>query len=496
MATPGYQRLSAQDNSFLIFDSPHAFTHGAGTAIFAAGPLLRADGGIDVEPIRRRIESKLHEIPRFRQKLRWIPLEDHPVWVDDASFSLDYHLRHTRLPFPGNEAQLKQLSARLLANRLDRSRPLWEFWVIEGLEGERFALFQKMHHCMIDGASGVDLMQLLLSPARDEPTLPAPHYVPRPEPSDARLLWDAGQRWASLPGRLARQARELARSPAARHEVGEGARAVLGMLRSLRGSASATPLNRRIGPHRRVDWLCMPLDEVKAVRRALGGTVNDLVLATVAGAVRAFMQLRSVDPATLAFRVAAPVSVRAENEHGTFGNRVSQWIVDLPVREADPLVRLARICAQTEELKSSRQAVAADVLFGAAEWLGSRLLSQAARLSLDSLPFNLMVTNIPGPQIPFYLCGAEMLQAYGYVPLVETTALGIALMSTNGRLAWGFNADYALVPDLAAFTAAIDRSFRELQDAARAATRGRAPRSSPRSPGAASPAPESGPRPH
>jgi WS/DGAT/MGAT family acyltransferase len=240
----------------------------------------------------------------------------------------------------------------------------------------------------------------------------------------------------------------------------------------------------------------MPLDEVKALRRALGGTVNDVVLATVAGAVRRFMQLRAVDPASLAFRVAAPVSVRAEHEHGTFGNRVSQWIVDLPVGEAEPLARLRVIREQTELLKKSRQAVAADALFGVAEWLGSRLLTQAARLSTHSLPFNLMVTNIPGPQIPFYLCGAELLAAYGFVPLVETTALGIALMSSNGRLAWGFNADYALVPDLAAFVAAIEASFRELQDAARRPKRARAARSSLRSLAAASPGPAPDPRPH
>jgi WS/DGAT/MGAT family acyltransferase len=464
---PHYERLSAQDNSFLLFDRPNAFTHGAGTAVFRAGPLLRADGGIDVEPIRRRIESRLHEIPRFRQKLRWIPLERHPVWVDDPGFSLDYHLRHTRLPFPGDDAELKRLSARLLANRLDRSRPLWEWWVIEGLEGDRFALFQKLHHCMIDGASGVDLMQLLLSPRPDEPLQPVPHYTPRPEPSDAHLLWDAARRYAGLPAHLLHGARELGRSAAARQELARRARAVLGMLRSFGGATSETPLNRRIGPYRRVDWLSMSLDEIKALRRALGGTVNDVVLATVAGAVRSFLELRAVDPAKLAFRVAAPVSTRAEHEHGTFGNRVSQWIVDLPIGEADPLVRLARIRAQTERLKASGEAVAADVLFGVAEWIGTRLLSQAAQLAVNSVPFNLMVTNIPGPQIPLYLCGAEFLEAYGYVPLVETTALGIALMSSNGRLAWGFNADHELVPDLAEFVAAVRASFAALQQAAR-----------------------------
>jgi WS/DGAT/MGAT family acyltransferase len=468
MANAGYERLSAQDNSFLIFDKPHAFTHGAGTSIFRAGPLLKPDGGIDLEPIRRLIEAKLHEIPRFRQKLAWIPLEAHPVWIDDAGFNLDYHLRHTRLPFPGDEGELKRLSARLLSNHLDRTRPLWEIWIIEGLERERFAMFQKMHHCMIDGASGVDLMQLLMSTRPDVEISPAPRYLPRPAPSGARLLWDAALRYASLPARVGSRARELLRSSDARQEFGDRVGAVFGMLGSMRGSASQTPLNQRIGPYRRVDWLCVPLDEVRALRRALGGTVNDIVLATVAGAVRSFLQLRAVDPATLRFRVAAPVSIRAEHEHGTFGNRVSQWIVDLPIGEGDPLARLEAIREQTERLKRTRQAVAAEALFGVAEWLGPRLLSQAARVALNSVPFNLMVTNIPGPQQPFYLCGAELLETYGYVPLVENTALGIALFSTNGRLSWGFNADHDLVPDLGAFTEAIAASFAALQKAASA----------------------------
>jgi WS/DGAT/MGAT family acyltransferase len=205
---------------------------------------------------------------------------------------------------------------------------------------------------------------------------------------------------------------------------------------------------------------------VKRVRRALEGTINDVVLATVAGAVRRFMQLRAVDPRSIEFKIAAPVSVRSEEERGTMGNRVSQWIVHTPIGEEDPLKRLRAIQEQTRELKASGQAVGADVLFQVAEWTGTRLLSLAAQLASSSNPFNLMVTNIPGPQVPMFLYGARLLETYGYVPLVDTTALGIALMSYDGKLCWGFNADYELVPDLPDFVDGIRDAFGELQELA------------------------------
>lgn len=468
MLGPGYQRLSARDQAFLEVDTPSAFTHGAATLVFRAGPLLRDDGGIDVAPLRSLLVSRLHEIPRFRQKLAWVPLERQPVWIDDPAFDLDYHVRHTRLPFPGGEAELKRLVARLLGNRLDRSRPLWELWVIEGLEGERFALFQKLHHCMIDEALGVDPMQLLLSTQREHEVLPAPHHVPRPAPSGARLLWDASWRYAALPGRIARGAGDLLLRPDARGALRERTREWLGWLRTWRaGALPETPLNARIGPHRRVDWWSVPLADAKAVQRALGVTLHDVVLATVAGAVRSFMLLRSVDPARLPFRAAVPVSVRSGREHGTFGNRVAQWIVDLPIGEPDALARLDSIRAQTETLRASRPAVSADAQAGVTEWVGTRLLAQAAQLAVRSAPFNLMIASVPGPQVPLYLCGAELLETYGCVPLLETTALGVAVLSYSGRLAFGMNADWEAVPDLAAFVAATAASFRGLQDAAR-----------------------------
>jgi len=468
MARQSYERLSAQDTSFLLFESVNAFTDITGAAIHEAGPLRTADDGIDIGRVRSANASWLHQVPRFRQKLEWIPLEGHPVWVDDPAFDLDFHVRHTRLPYPGTERELKELTARIQANRMDRAKPLWETWIVEGLEGGRWAMLQRLHHCMIDGASGVDLSQVTLSPDPNaEPPAPTP-YLPRPAPTRGRLLLDEVGRRLRMPLDAVRHTRETYESV---RELGEEirlrGRAMLGAIGELAQQAPGTVLSGPIGPHRRVDWMEMPLDEVKAVRKALGGTINDVVLATVAGAVRSFLVRRSVDPSTQEFRVAAPVSTRSEAERGTLGNRVSMWILDLPIGEADPRKRLERIREQTSDLKQSKAAVGADVLFQVVEWTSTRILSLAGQaLAASQGPYNLMVTNVPGPQIPLYLCGSLMHASFGFVPLVENTALGIALFSYNGRLCWGFNADYDRVPDLADFTAGVGAAFRELQRAA------------------------------
>ncbi len=464
-----YERLAAQDTSFLVFESANAFTHGAGTAIYDAGPLATPGGGIDMATLRRSIEALLHQVPRFRQRLQWIPVEQHPVWVDDPAFDLDYHLRHTRLPQPGTEQELKELSARILANRMDLTKPLWEMWIVEGLDGNRWSMIQKIHHCMIDGKSGVDLMQLMLStdPNAEMPDLSP--YIPRPAPMQRELLRDSVTRRIRMPFDAIAHTRKTYEDL---REFGEGirqrGRAVGRMARSMLKAAPETPLNGQIGPHRRVDWLDMSLSDVKDIRKAIGGTVNDVVLATVAGAVRHFIAGRSVDPASIeAFRTAAPVSTRSEGNDGKLGNQVSMWILDLPIDEPDPAERLDRIRRQTADLKKSQQAVGAEVLFQVVEWTGTRILSLAAkRLSASTSPYNLMVTNIPGPQIPLYMRGGLLEKMYGYVPLVENTGLGIALMSYNGVLNWGFNADYELLPDLSEFVACVVKSFEELQSAA------------------------------
>jgi diacylglycerol O-acyltransferase len=482
-----YDRLTALDHSFLFLERPHAPMHVGSVAIHEIGALASREGGVDIDLIRRGIAGVLHRIPRYRQRLGWIPLEGTPVWVDDESFDLDYHVRHTSLPRPGDAAQLRQLAARVMAQRLDRARPLWEMWVVEGLEHDRFALLSKVHHCMIDGVSGVDLMNVLMSPSPDAEILEPVPFVPRPAPSAFELLRDEAIRRTRLPFEAVRDVRKLVREAEdARREIAVRVRALRETLGGVLHRAAPTPLNERVSPHRRFDWLVLPLDELKAVRRALGGSLNDVVLTIVAGALRRFFEQRRFPLDGVDFRAMAPVSVRAENERGRLGNRVSAWIVPLPLAEPDPAVRLKTIAACTEELKHKRQAVAAQVLTQAADWTPATLLALGARNVTRQLPFHMVVTNVPGPQLPLYLLGSRMREIFPVVPLLDGLGLGIALFSYDGKLCWGFNADWDLVPDLDLLVGFVRDAADELRGLAARARR--EPKRGPRR-AAAAPAP-------
>ncbi|HXQ21451.1 MAG TPA: wax ester/triacylglycerol synthase family O-acyltransferase [Candidatus Acidoferrales bacterium] len=466
MAENAYDRLSFLDNSFLIMETPTSPMHVAGTATFEAGPLQTADGGIDIEKIRDYVASRLYLIPRYRQRLAHVPIENHPVWVDDEHFNVDYHVRHIALPKPGDERQLRRLAARVMAQHLDRQKPLWEIWVLEGLANPaHFVMISKIHHCMVDGVSSVDLLKVLLKPEPTDAFEPPPQWMPRPAPSRWQLATDALGRYARLPLEIARsfpQSLQEARDP------DSGIRASLNALRQtlstgMRG-VSDTPLNQRIGPHRRLDWLTMDLDTVKGVKQRVGGTLNDVVLATVAGALRRFLQRRGVDLAPLDFRVMAPVSVRTEPERGTLGNHISAWMVPMPLGEPDPIRRLAKIRKITEHLKDSNQALSAAVLTKVGEWTPSTLLSLGARLATRVLPFNLVVTNVPGPQLPLYMLGARMVDNFGFLPLIDSLCLGVVLFSYAGKLCWGFTGDWDRLPDLDDFVGDIEASFHELSE--------------------------------
>lgn len=478
MARYAYDRLTALDNSFLILEKPNAYMHVASTLIFEAGPLATADGGIDADAVKQVFASSLHLIPRYRQKLAYVPFTSQPVWVDDDRFNLDYHIRHSALPRPGTDAQLKRLSSRIMQQHLDRHRPLWELWIVEGLSGGRFALISKVHHCMIDGISGVDMLKILLSPFETQDIHETPQFIPRPSPSGLELMVDEAVHWAQLPLEAARGIGNLiAAAQDKQRDLLTRGRAVAETLGASFHTASSTPINGEVGPHRRFDWLTMSLAEIKLVRKALGGSLNDIVLTIVTGAVRRFLQRRLVDPRRIDFRVMTPVSVRSEEEHGSFGNRVSAWVVDLPVGEEDPRRQLDAIRRTTAELKSSKRAVGAEMLTQVAEWTPSTLLSLAGRNMTRLLPFNMVVTNVPGPQFPMYMLGAKLLETFPHVPLVDNLGLNIALMSNDGKLCWGFNADYDLVPDLAAYVKATRESFEELQTlAARAQAASPSPR--------------------
>jgi len=466
MARYAYERLSAQDLCFLLAEDERSPMHVGAVAVLEAGPLGNADGGIDVARYRRAVESVLHWIPRYRQKLAWVPLDRWPVWIDDRHFDLGYHIRHLSLPRPGTLEQLKELASRVLARRLDRSRPLWEIWVIEGLEGGlHFALLCKIHHCLTDGAGGADLSQILFSPASSAEIAEPVPYMPRPPPTPLELLGHGLRERASLPLRTLRRVRDRLEHADAdwSEELRRSAAAVARLARSSVRRASQTPINGELSPHRRFDWLTMPLDDVRELRRVLGCSVNDVVLATVAGALRRYLFRRRVEPGQLDFRIAAPVNVRRDESRGRLGNHVSSWIVRLPLDEAGPLERLEQIRRLTDELKTSEASRGIELLMGAAEWLPAGVLALGVGLARG--PVNMIVTNVPGPQFRLYSVGAPLLGMYPLVPLVPGGGLGIALFSYEGRLCWGFNADWELVPDLRAFVSDVGAAFEELRAA-------------------------------
>ena len=464
MSDSYYDRLSMLDNSFLVYENEDAGMHIASTQIFEAEPLRGPDGNVDIERITDYVHSRLDRIPRYRQRIRRTPIERHPVWVDDADFNIHYHVRHTALPHPGAERQLKRLVGRIFSQRLDRAKPLWELWVVEGLEGDRVALISKVHHCMVDGVSGAELVAVLLSTEPVE-KFEIPHaFRPRTAPSKLELGIGEITRLFSAPLALAEEGLRLARDEGdARHDLAERARALKRFATEGAHRVTPVPFNRPIGPHRRIDWLPMSIDRIKAVRRKLGGSLNDVVLATAAGGLARYLeQSRGVDLSTLDFRVMTPVSMRASDETGTLGNRVSAWMVPLPLAERDPAARLEAIRETTQRLKDNQDALGALALTQVTEWTGSALLSLGARLMNYGTPFNMVITNVPGPQVPLYLLGSRMQAAHPLLPLLGQLGLGIAIFSYAGSLSWGFAADWNLVPDLHELVEATEEAFEEL----------------------------------
>jgi diacylglycerol O-acyltransferase len=465
-----YERLSVLDRFFIDMESHDTHMHIAATMLFDAGPLRTEHGGIDIATIREYIASRLHLIPRYRQRLAFVPIERHPVWVDDDRMNLRYHVRHTSLPRPGDLRQLKRLAGRIMSQQLDRGKPLWEMWVVEGLEDDRFALITKTHHCMVDGISGVDLMTVLLSMSQDTDFQEPPSWSPERAPTGLELLRDEFLRRSRLPFTLAGSALSALADPRGTcDQVSDVVSAVTQAARMGFRSAADTPLNRPVGPYRRFDWTTMDLAQVKLIKNQLGGTVNDVVLATVAGAVGKFLELRGVtqlDQEQMRFKAFCPVSVRPDRDRGRLGNQVSGMIPELPIAERDPGLRLAMVTERMRELKEVNQALGAEMLTAVSEWTLPTLLGLGARLAVRARAYNTVVTNVPGPQLPLYLVGARMVEAFPLVPLFSNQALGIALFSYNGMLCFGVNADWDLLPDLHRLVEALDESFQELVAAA------------------------------
>jgi diacylglycerol O-acyltransferase len=462
-------RLTALDASFLHLEDASAHMHVAGVTIFEGPP-------IPYRELVDHVERRLSLVPRFRQKLRFVPFgQGRPIWVDDPHFNLEYHVRATALPPPGNEDQLKRLAGRVFSQQLDRTKPLWEIWLVQGLErtGEspdeanRFALLTKTHHCLVDGIAGVDITAVLFDTAR-EPETPSPQLAwhPSPEPTDAQVLTEALVERATQPAEILRSARAAIRTPRRLAEHAVDALSAAGALARTGLGAPSSPLNVDIGPHRRFDWVRTELAELKQIKNELGGTVNDVVLATVAGGLRHFLEQRGEETAGLELKAMVPVSVRLSEERGMTGNRVAAMMVPLPVFEADPVERLRIVREAMAELKEGKQAVGAQVLTQLSGFAPPTVLSQAARLQARQRFFNLVVTNVPGPQVDLYLLGHKLLDLFPMAPLAKRQALCVAVMSYAGKLNFGLLADFDAIPDLDSFVRGIRVSLDELRDAA------------------------------
>jgi diacylglycerol O-acyltransferase len=464
-----FERLSALDATFLEVEDRNAHMHVGAVALFPAAPLTGSSGLIDMERIRRVVQASLHRVPRYQQRLVKVPIFGNPVWVDDERFNIHYHVRHVRLPTPGDERLLKRLAGRIMSQQLDRGKPLWELWVIEGVEGNRVALVTKAHHCMIDGVGSVELTGALIrATAEIERRVDAPpRWIPRPAPAPWELLTAEISRRMRTPVAFVEAARRVAATPGT---VAETVRdAVLGIGEALSTGltpASPTPLNTEIGPHRRFDWFEVSLDVAKDIKARLGGTLNDVVLAVVSGALGRFLHGRGLRVEDLDFRAMIPVNVRTEAERETMGNRVTMLVARLPLGERDPRRRLQAVSALAREAKGSRQALGVRTLEEISDWTLTTLFSAFARLSASARPYNVVVTNVPGPQFPTYFLGAPTQAVYPLVPLNRGQALGIALFSYNGKLFWGFNADWDVVPDLHDLVEATKKEFELLQTAA------------------------------
>jgi diacylglycerol O-acyltransferase len=450
--------MSPLDASFLHIEDAVSHMHIGSVALFVGPPPSHAD-------VLAAIESKLPLVPRYRQKVRFVPFDlARPVWVDDPYFNLDYHVRRTAMPSPGGDEQLRRLVGRVMSQKLDRTKPLWEMWVAEGMDQGRWALLSKIHHCMVDGVSGTDLMAVLLDSERDAPRPEPEPWVPQREPSSAQIVTSALAGRATSPYEASRSAWAAVRGPRrAARRAAALARAASSMSNLLRPAAGSS-LNGPIGPHRRWAWARSRLSDVKAIRTEHGGTVNDVVLAVITRGFRDLITQRGENVEGRVVRTMVPVSVRTQSERGTYNNKVSAMFADLPVGIADPVERLHAISSQMEGLKDSRQALAGSTLTSLSGFAPAMLLALGGRVATRTpqRAVNTVTTNVPGPQHPMYLEGCRMLEYFPFVPLAGHVRIGVAIVSYDGGLNFGVTGDYETADDIGVLCDGIEAGIAEL----------------------------------
>jgi WS/DGAT/MGAT family acyltransferase len=456
-------RLSPLDASFLHIEDDVSHMHIASVAIFE-GPAPAHD------ELCAMVAAKLPLVPRYRQVVKFVPLDlGRPVWVDDPHFNLEYHVRATALASPGGDAQLRALVGRVMSQQLDRTKPLWEMWMVEGLESGHWALMSKTHHCMVDGVSGTDLLTVVLDqepePARD----PVGAWEPEAQPSRLELVTSALRERLTSPYEQIRGVRAATRAP---RQVLDQVTEVAQGVYSLAGIARATPestLNGPIGPHRRWAWARSTLADVKTIRGGLGGTVNDVVLAAITRGFRDLLRERG-ESTDRVVRTLVPVSVRVKGVagpaqgDGTYDNKVSAMFAELPVAITDARDRLEAIKAQMANLKESKQAVAGEALTSLTGFAPPMLLALGTRVfsRIPQRNVNTVTTNVPGPQFPLYAVGRKMLEAFPYVPLAGSVRVGVAIFSYNGMINFGVTGDYDTAPDIDVLCDGIEDGIAEM----------------------------------
>jgi diacylglycerol O-acyltransferase / wax synthase len=465
MAVSHLDRLSATDASFLSQENESAHMHIGGVCVFEGPPP-------SYEEFAEHVEARLHLVPRYRQKLAFPPLQSgRPVWVDDPRLNVEYHVRHSSLPAPGDDDQLALLIGRIFSQRLDRSKPLWEMWLVQGLTDNRFALISKTHHALVDGISGVDLATVLFdaNPVPVGLTPPVRPWEPHPEPSEAELLARGVENMARIPVRAGKRVLRTIRHPrhAASHaaEIAEGVGEIAW---NLMNPAPKVPLNTAIGPHRRYRWVHSSLADFKIVKDAFGGTVNDVVLAVAAGALRSWLRGRGIRTQGLQLRGLVPVSLRTEEERGMLGNRLAVFRAPLPVYADDPIERLRIVREEMSKIKQSKQVMGAQAIVGLNDFAPPTVLAQASRLNFSTRLFNMIVTNVPGPQFPLYVLGRELESVVPVAFLPAKHALALANFSYNGKMSFGLLGDFDAMEDIDAVRQGLVTSLRELVEAATA----------------------------
>ncbi len=467
------ERVGPQDASFFYLETPAVHQHVGGVQIL--DPSTCSAGEPSIDELRRLILSRLHLAPRFRQRVVFPPVPlSRPRWVDDERFDPDFHIRRAALPSPGGRRQLTDYVQRVISRPLDRSKPLWELYLIEGLEGGRAAILTKIHHAMVDGVSAMDIATVLFDTTPNLHILEPPPWVPEPLPARAELLREAVRDAVADPlGAVAEAIGRVVTAPSRAagqvREVAAGVREILGA-----GTPPDSPLNQRVGPNRRFAMAEAPVSDFRAVKRALGGTVNDVVLATVAGALHRLYRHRRLPVRGASLRAMVPISVRGKDQRDGLGNRLSTLFVDLPIGRMGPRRRLALIRETTRNLKESRQAVGAEFFMNIGLWAPPTIHATAARLAARTRMFNLVVSNVPGPQIPLYICGARLLALYPIMPLGETVGLSVAVTSLGGTMAFGLVGDWDALPDIEVLADGIRESIAELKEAAAGRRRGAA----------------------